>query len=112
MEIKKLPNVTIALILGIVSFIACCLSYGIGGLVLAGIALFLVKKDAALLDEDPNAFENAGQLKTAKIVAIISIVLSVLYLVFMVGVISWLGWDIIGADQQEMQERVNELLGQ
>ena len=45
MEQHKLPNVTIALVLSIISFIACCCSSGLGGLVFSGIALYLVNKD-------------------------------------------------------------------
>lgn len=79
MEQKKLPNVTISLVLAILSILCCCLPYGAGSIILAGIALFLVKKDTALLNEsdDPSSYTNAGQLKTAKIIAIIGLVIGI-----------------------------------
>lgn len=78
MEQQKLPNVTITLILSIVSFICCCCTSGFGGLVLSGIALFLAKKDEKLYQENPEDYSNYSQLKTAKIVAIIGLVLGVI----------------------------------
>ena len=45
MEQQKLPNATISIVLGIISFIGCCCTSGFGGVVLSGIALFLAKKD-------------------------------------------------------------------
>ncbi|MEE9364728.1 MAG: CCC motif membrane protein [Cellulophaga sp.] len=78
MEQQKLPNVTIALVLAILSFIGCCCTSGFGGIVLAGIALFLTNKDTKLYKETPENYSNFSQLKTAKIIAIIGLVLSVL----------------------------------
>ncbi|WP_033960551.1 CCC motif membrane protein [Psychroserpens jangbogonensis] len=78
---KKLPNATTALILGIVSFIGCCCTSGFGGIVLSGIALFLIKKDEKLYAEDPDAYSNFGQLKTAKIITIIGLVISIIIVI-------------------------------
>ncbi len=78
MEQQKLPNVTIALVLGILSFIGCCCTSGFGGLVLSGIALFLTNKDEKVYKENPENYINFSQLKTAKVIAIIGLVLSIL----------------------------------
>ncbi len=80
MEQKKLPNVTIALVLAILSILCCCLPYGLGSILLGGIALYLVKKDATLLNssDDPATYVNAGQLKTANIIAMIGIVIGII----------------------------------
>jgi len=80
MEKQKLPNATISLILAILSFIGCCCTSGIGGVILAGIALFLTKKDENKYAENPDLYDNFSQVKTAKIIAIISLVLSVIIL--------------------------------
>ncbi len=107
MEQQKLPNATIALILGIISFIACCCSAGIGGLLFSGIALFLVKKDTKLYAENPEAYNNFGQLKTAKIIAIIGLALAVVaflwsaYSIYSVG-----GWDAYMEQQKEIMEQM------
>ena len=50
-------------------------------------------------------------MKTGKILAIIGIILSVLYLLLIVGMISMFGWYSL-QDQEIMQERIRELMGQ
>lgn len=76
MEKQKLPNATISLILGIISFIACCLTSGFGGLLLSGIALYLANKDLKSAEPDPELYENYNTVKTAKIIAIVGLVLA------------------------------------
>ena len=78
MEQQKLPNATISIVLGIVSFIGCCCTSGFGGLLLSGIALFLAKKDEKTYAENPELYSNFGQIKTAKVIAIIGLVLSLI----------------------------------
>ena len=39
MEQQKLPNVTIAIVLGILSFLCCCFSVGIGGVLSMGCTI-------------------------------------------------------------------------
>lgn len=85
MEKQKLPNVTISLVLGIISFIACCFSSGFGGVLLSGIALFLANKDKKLAADDPEVYENYGQLKTARTIAIIGLVLAGLMVLLFIG---------------------------
>ncbi len=87
MEQKKLPNVTISLVLGIISFIACCFSWGIGGILLSGIGLFLTNKDKKIYEADPERYDNFNTLKTARIIAIIGLVLGVLTLLLIVGML-------------------------
>ncbi len=108
MEQQKLPNVTIALALGIISFIACCFSWGIGGILLSGIGLFLVNKDKKTLNssEDPSVFTNTGQLKTAKIIAIIGLVLGVLTLLLIIGMLVAFGG--MEGLQEWQQEQLNQ----
>ncbi|WP_299215005.1 CCC motif membrane protein [uncultured Dokdonia sp.] len=101
MEQQKLPNATISLILGIISFIACCFSWGIGGILLSGIALFLAKKDKKLYEENPDNYENYGQVKTARIIAIIGLILGILTLLMIVGMLVAFGGL---AEMQEWQQ--------
>ena len=103
---QKLPNATTALVLGIISFIACCCSMGIGGFIFSGIAFFLVKKDTKLYAENPDAYSNFSQLKTAKIIAIIGLVLAALSLLWSVyNIWSVGGWD---AYMEQVQEAMNQ----
>ncbi|TBN06806.1 DUF4190 domain-containing protein [Hyunsoonleella flava] len=107
MEQQKLPNATIALILSIVSFIACCCSMGIGGLLFSGIALFLVNKDTKLYQENPELYSNFSQLKTAKTIAIIGLVLGVIaFALSIFQIISAGGWEAYMEQQQEAMEQL------
>ncbi|WP_298238213.1 CCC motif membrane protein [uncultured Algibacter sp.] len=107
MEQQKLPNATIALVLGIISFIACCCSAGIGGLLFSGIALFLVKKDTKLYAENPELYSNFGQLKTAKIIAIIGLILAVLsFILSAYQIMSVGGWDAYIEQQKDVMEQL------
>ncbi|MDG3583400.1 MULTISPECIES: CCC motif membrane protein [Galbibacter] len=106
MEQQKLPNVTVSLVLGIISFIACCCSSGIGGLLFSGIAFYLVKKDEKTYQLNPENYSNYKQLKTAKTVAIVGLVLSIIALIIAIVQIAMYG----GIDgyleyQQEMLEQ-------
>ncbi len=91
MDQQKLPNVTIALVLGIVSFLCCFCSSGIGGIVMSGIALFLTSKDNRTYQESPEQYSNFSQLKTAKIVAIIGLVLGIVTLLYTIYAINQMG---------------------
>lgn len=110
MEKQKLPNVTLSLVLGIISFIACCCSAGIGGLIFSGIAYFLISKDEKLYAASPEKYDNYGQLKTAKIVAIIGLALAVLSLIVSIIQIQMAGgwnaymeqwWDMVDQIQNQ-----------
>lgn len=109
MEQQKLPNVTISLVLGIISFIACCCSSGIGGVLFSGIALFLVNKDKKTLEssEDPSIYTNASQLNTARIIAIIGLVIGALTLIWSIyQIISIGGWNAYMEQQREVLEQL------
>jgi len=63
MNQQKLPNVTIALVLGIISFLCCFCSSGLGGVLMSGIALFLTSKDGKTYAANPEEYSNFSQLK-------------------------------------------------
>lgn len=107
MDQQKLPNVTIAMVLGILSYICCCFSAGIGGLLFSGIAFYLVRKDEKLYMENPEGFSNFGSLKTAKIIAIIGLVLGALALILVVVQIATAGgWEAYMEQQKEIYEQL------
>ena len=91
MEQQKLPNVTIAIVLAILSYLCCCVSAGVGGIIMAGIAFFLLKKDEKKYSENPELYSNYGALKTGKILSIIGLVLGVLILIWTIYNISAAG---------------------
>jgi hypothetical protein len=103
MEQQKLPNATISIVLGSISFIACCCSMGIFGLVFSGIAFFLANKDEKLYAQQPDLYSNFGQVKTAKIIAIIGLVLAAIALAISIYQIASVGgWDAYMEQQQEV----------
>ncbi len=106
MEKQKLPNVTISLVLGILSFIACCCTSGFGGVVLSGIALFLTKKDEKTYAENPDGYDNFSQLKTAKIIAIIGLVLSALVSIYVIYLMSTGQYSEMMEEWQKMAEEM------
>ena len=107
MEQQKLPNVTLALVLSILSFLCCCFSIGIGGILLSGVALFLVNKDTKLYSENPENYSNFSTLKSTKIVAIIGLVLGVITLLWVIySIVSMGGWDAYLEQQKDIYEQL------
>ncbi len=106
MEQQKLPNVTIALVLGIISFLCCFCSSGIGGVIMSGIALLLTTQDGKKYNANPELYSNFSQLKTAKTVAIIGLAIGVLTLLYTVYQIQQMG------GIEGYMEQVNEMLEQ
>ena len=45
---QKTPNHTAVLILGIVSYIGCCFTYGILGIIMSAIGIVMANKDIKL----------------------------------------------------------------
>ena len=81
MEQQKLPNTTVSLVLAIVAFLGCC-CFGIGGVIPAGIALYLANKDKKKYEENPELYSNYKQANTARTVAIIALVISSVWLIY------------------------------
>ena len=108
MEQKKLPNATLSLILGILSFIGCCCTSGFGGLILSGIALFLAKKDEKTYAQEPELYENFNQVKTAKIIAIIGLVLSIITIIIYIYMRSTGQYDEFMENYMEMLEEMKQ----
>ncbi len=106
MEQQKLPNVTIALVLGIISFLCCFCSSGLGGVIMSGIALFLTSKDAKTYQQNPENYSNFSQLKTAKTVAIIGLVIGALTLLYTIYQIQQMGG--IDGYMEKVQEAMEE----
>ena len=107
---QQLQNSTLILVFGILSIVTCC-CYGILGLILGIVTMVLAKKATAIYAENPEAYTGFQNVKTGKILAIIGIILSALYLIFTIWMISAFGWETM-QDQELMQERMREMMGQ
>lgn len=110
MEQQKLPNSTLILVFGILSIVTCC-CYGVVGLILGIVTIILAKKATQVYAENPDLYSGFQNVKTGKVLAIIGIVLSVIYLLFCVWAITTFGWEAL-QDQELMQEKMQEMMGQ
>lgn len=105
MEQQKLPNVTLALVLAILSFLCCCFA-GLPGAIVAAIAFFILKKDEKTYLENPEQYSNYPQLKTARVVAIIGMVIGLLYfLMILFNIYQAGGWEAYWEQVQQMSEQ-------
>ncbi|PIB30025.1 hypothetical protein BFP77_05240 [Maribacter sp. 4U21] len=105
MEQQKLPNVTIAMVLSILGFLCCCVA-GLPGIILGGIALFLVSKDEKLYKENPEDYSNYSTLKTVKIISIIVLILGLIYFIMNAWTIYQTGWDAQIEQSRELLEQL------
>lgn len=104
MEKQKLPNEQAVMILGLVSFIGCCCTNGVLGLVLSGIGLYLAKQSEKLLQENPGQY-SLGSLNTWKIVNIVSFAISAVFVIYLIYLLA-------SGKYEESNERMKELLEQ
>lgn len=102
MEKQKLPNQQAVMILGILSYIGCCCSNGIVGVLLSGIGIYLANKDEKLLAENPESYL-PGSLKTWKIINIVSLVISSLFVLTLIYLVAT-------GKYNEMQEQYIQML--
>jgi len=100
--LQKLPNEQTAMILGITSFIGCCCTNGILGVILAGIGYNLANKDEKLQRENPTTYA-PGAISTWKVVNLVSIILSAISLI-------WLIYTIATGKFSEMESQYMEML--
>ncbi|MGC6430576.1 MAG: CCC motif membrane protein [Jejuia sp.] len=110
MEQQKLPNSTLILVFGILSILTCC-CYGIVGLILGIVAIVLAKKATKVYAADPDAYSGFQNVKTGKVLGIIGIILSGIYLLFSIWAVATFGFETL-QDQELMQEKIQEMMGQ
>ena len=101
----KLPNVNVALALALISYICCCFSAGIGGIILSASALILIRKDQQLFSANPEQYSNHSTLKVTRVISVIALLLSVFATLLVVNaIIEAGGWDMYIEQQSELYE--------
>lgn len=102
MEKQKLPNEQVVMILGILSYIGCCCTNGILGIVLSGIGIYLANKDEKLLAENPETYL-PGSLKTWKTINLVSLIISIIFIIYF-------AYLLISGKYDEMQLQYMEMI--
>ncbi|HLW62724.1 MAG TPA: CCC motif membrane protein [Flavobacterium sp.] len=105
--VTKLPNTTIAMVLGIVSIVCCCT--GIIGIICSVIGLVIINKDIKLYNNNPQQYTGIQNANTARILNIIGLVLSIfniLYSIYQIMTIG--GWDAYMNEINEAIRTVQE----
>ena len=102
-KLEKIPNSTGVLVLGILS-IVCCFCYGIIGLTLGIIALYMASKGKQLYFENSSRYDTSSynNLKAGRVCAIIGTILSGLYLLFLIVYILFIGAALSGLPWETM----------
>ena len=97
---ENLPNATAIIVLGILSIPSGCCLYGVPGLILAGIALFLASKSNNIYLQAPESYTESSlkNINLGKIFAWIGIALSIITLAIGIYMVS------TGQYQEMMQE--------
>jgi hypothetical protein len=106
MEKQKLPNSTTILVLGIISIVTCC-CYGIIGLILGIVALFLAKSAKKVYLEAPENYTGYSNVTTGKVLSIIGIILNLIYLGMIVYLLTVIGWEAL-QDPALLQKKMLE----
>lgn len=102
MENQKLPNEKTAMILGLTSFVGCCCTSGLVGVILAYLGLQKCNQDIKLSQENPGVY-NTSNIETWKTVNTISLILSGLVLLYTI-------YQYATGQAQEQQRQMLELL--
>ena len=89
-----LPNASVVLVLGIISIVGCCCTYGTVGIVCGIIALVLAKSANDLYVSDTQRYTASSyqNMKAGRICAWIGLIPSILSLVFLIYMVSILGF--------------------
>ena len=88
-----LPNATVVLVLGIISIVGCCCSYGLVGIICGIIALVMANTATNLYVANPERFTESSykNMNAGKICAWIGIIPSILYLILMIWLFAVIG---------------------
>ena len=89
----ELPNATVILVLGIISIVGCCCSYGILGIICGIIALVMAKTATNLYASDPGRYTEGSykNMNAGKICAWIGLIPSILSVIAMIWLIATIG---------------------
>jgi len=104
----ELPNATVILVLGIVSIVGCCCSYGLIGIICGIIALVLAKSATDLYTANPGLYTEGSykNMNAGKICAWIGLIPSILSIIFAIWLIATIGFAGL-SDPNLIREHLN-----
>jgi hypothetical protein len=90
---RELPNATLILVLGIISIVGCCCTYGTVGIICGIIAIVLARSAGELYFSQPGKYTESSykNVNAGKICAWIGLIPSVLYISFMIFLVATIG---------------------
>ena len=100
---KEKLNPVVVYILSATGILCCCLG-GLGAIP-AAIGYFIANgklKNAAV---EPERYEGAQAMKTAKIIALVALIINILYMAFTIYRIYTIGWDELMEQSRQMSEQ-------
>jgi hypothetical protein len=97
----NLPNANTSVVLGVLSILTCC-CYGVPGLIMGIISLYLVSKDMAEYRLNPTQYFNFSVLNFGRILSIIGVVMNVVYLLLTI-------WVLTSFDEAELKDFMENL---
>ena len=105
----ELPNATVILVLGILSIVGCCCTYGTLGIICGIIALIMANSATKLYGSDPGKYTESSykNVNAGKICAWIGLIPSILYIIFMIWLIAALGFAAL-TDPAAIQEYIQQ----
>ena len=108
-----LPNASVILVLGIISIVGCCCTYGIVGIVCGVIALVLAKSASDQYISDPQRYTKSSyqNVNTGKICAWVGLIPSILYIILMIFLVATFGLAAL-TNPELLQERMLEFMNQ
>lgn len=101
-----LPNATVVLVMGILSIVGCCCSYGIIGVVFGIIGLVMAKSSTATYNANPGMYleSSLSNVNTGKICAIIGLIMSILSIVIVIVFIAIYGIAVLTNPELLMEQ--------
>ncbi len=97
-------NVVLIYILSGLGLLCCCIA-GLG-FIPAGIAFFIINKKHIEAKNNPEAYTNAKEISTARIITLVIVAINILYFIKTAYTIYNVGWDEMMRQSQEMMDQI------
>lgn len=104
---NQLPNATAVLVLGLLSILTCW-CYGVPGLILGAVALYLAGRDLREYRQNPEIYGNYSTLRIGRVLSIIGLILSALTLIATIYMVVVVGEEGMKDFQRNLQIKMEQ----